>query len=71
MFRVVMASNPDRDDLVAEVSHLGEIFAVVSKGRDGLQVELFPPPPQSSRTGWTFDLQEFQAVIAHAARQFD
>jgi hypothetical protein len=69
-FRIVIASYPDRDELVAEVSHAGAIFAYVSQPAGApTKIELFGPPPGSDPEWWTFDYDEFLLAIGAAAKE--
>lgn len=67
-FRVVVASDPDHENLVGEVYFDDMIVCVLTQelGFDAMVIDLFVP---EGRTSWRFNLAEFEEVVATAKRR--
>ena len=65
MMRVVIASDPDREELFAEIHYdemqWAEIILEPNRGR--FLLTIFPP---MDRENWVFELREAEAAIAEA-----
>ncbi len=61
----IIASDVERDELVAELYHDGEQWAELSydQEREQFRITLFPP---TSGGSFSFDLAETEAAIEHA-----
>ncbi len=62
-WRIVLASPPDREDVVAEIWHGNEMWAEVARERDCFSVEFYPRP---SNLPWRFDLEEAVSAVQAA-----
>jgi hypothetical protein len=60
---VVIASSPDRDDLVAELWQENEMLAEVASASGRMTVELFP---RRDGQAWNLDLDELERALKAA-----
>ena len=68
-FVIELTSNPDRDDLVAEIWWNDQMVAEVRQSLDGSRyIELYPSP---SRTPWSFKLKELLNAVNEAESRLD
>lgn len=62
-FRILIASGPDRDDLVAEVWLGEDLFAELCHEAGGVSVQLYSPPTAGP---WDVRLADLLAVLDRA-----
>jgi predicted methyltransferase MtxX (methanogen marker protein 4) len=66
-FRIQVASDPDRDDVVVELLVDGEVLAAVRETETGsLAIHLYAAPGK----GWDLDLAEFEEWLGRARDRF-
>ena len=64
-FRITIASLPDRENLVAEISYENRQIAEISQETDKLIIQIY----SHLNKYWEFDLEEFQNVIEKAKQR--
>ena len=62
-FKILVASPPDREKLVAMIDYGNEQWVEINQERENLTVEFYPKQDGSP---WTFDLEEAMAALTQA-----
>lgn len=67
-FELVVCSDSEHDDLIAEISYRGQIVAVLSQdqGFDSMQLTLMPKP---DGTHWSFGFDQFVEIVSTARKR--
>lgn len=66
-FRIVIASLPNRDNLVAEIYYNGIQWVEISKEKEQALIQFYTHPYQNY---WEFSLQEAIDVLERAKKKF-
>ena len=67
-FEIVISSDPDYEDLIAEISYKGDFLAIMSQedGFDSLDLEIHA---RKDGKPWRFKSTEFEEAIAKAKQR--
>ena len=66
-FRITIASLPDRENLVAEISYKNRQVAEINQEGEELIIQLYAPCKE--KKCWEFSLEEFQKVVEEAKQR--
>ena len=66
-FSIIIASLPDRENLVAEITYGNIQWAEISKEKEEVIVQFYPHPRKSH---WEFSLNEALDVLEKAKKRF-
>jgi len=65
-FRITIASLPDRENLVAEISYKNKQVAEISQETNELLIQIYS---YKNKDYWEFSLEEFQKVLEEAKQR--
>jgi hypothetical protein len=67
-FRLQVATDPDRDDVVVELLYGEDVVAsILEIEGEGLRVRIYSPPAKA----WEFELSEFAAWLAKSRERWE
>jgi len=66
-FRITIASLPDRENLVAEISYKSKQVAEINQETKKLIIQIYAPSKEKDY--WDFSLDEFQKVVEEAKQR--
>ncbi len=66
-FRITIASLPDRENLVAEISYKNKQIAEINQETKELIIQLYAPCKEQKY--WEFSLDEFQKIVEEAKQR--
>ncbi len=66
-FRITIASLPDRENLVAEISYKNKQVAEINQETKKLIIQLYAPSKE--KKCWEFSLEEFQKIVEKAKQK--